>query len=137
MKKFAVCFLLMFCLLGVPNAFAGDHLANVIWTTSNLLVGYDSTNNGAYVYASSFDLDVGSTNYYYTVNGVVSDSQGRKQACTGTGYYDQAGQLSLDLQCGTSQIVLVLDGDLNGQAHVIDYDDNYIDSEPIYIYSVL
>ena len=137
MKKFAVCFLMMFCLLGVSNAFAGDHLANVIWTTNNLVVGYDSTNNGAYVYASSFDLDVGTTDYYYTVNGVINNTQGGKQACTGTCYYNQAGQVSLDLQCGTSQIVLVLDEALNGQAHVIDYNDNYIDSGPIYIHSVL
>lgn len=137
MKKLAVCFLVMFCLLGLSNAFAGTHLANIVWTTSaTLVVGYDSANNGSYVYADSFDLDIGATDYYYTVNGIVTSTQGQRQACTGTGFIDQFGQINLDMQCGTSQVVFVLDGNGNGTANVIDYNDIYIDWAPISLYGI-
>ncbi len=138
MKKFTVCAFMLFCLMGVSNVFAAEHLANVVWNTSNLLVGYDSGNGGAPVYVNTFDLDVGQTAYFYTANGVVIDNAGRQQGCTGTGYWADGATINLDLQCGTSQIVLSINASsLSGQAHVIDHDDNYIDSEPVYYDSMI
>ncbi len=135
MKKLMICLFVLFWLSGASSVFAGEQLANVVWNT-NVFAGYDS-NNGNALFANKIDLDIGLTDYYYTVNGVLMMTNNKWLPCTGTGYTTSENTVFLGLTCGTSNVSLnVNNNTLNGTISLINdnmsIDSGYVTLQGVY-----
>ena len=121
MKKTFLALLVSSVFLTPNTAIAGEHLAGLTWTTNNLLiVGLE----GEALYAQRFDLDIGMTKEFYTVNGSLDFTgiSSGSMPCTGSGYESYQGSTWIGMNCGSNAITIILTNGLSGMVYVSNYD---------------
>ena len=125
MKKVFAGVLFLFCLMGATNTLAGENLAGLEWSASNIYLAElgDTT-----YYVNYVVLDIGVSGQFYTANGVLETADGSSFTCVGTGYRSStSNDVVIGLSCGAHNAQIIVDsGTLSGEMAIINSDGGEI-----------